>query len=277
MSILKNTIDSLKAVYHTCRTRALKQYDGLNNLSMPIKGPLHILGNGKSLLNSPLSVYKDVSYLVVNRHVLSDDYIVRKPLLYVLADPHFFNHPEGISILYEIKKKTTWTLNLFVVNGKENIRLIKEVMEDAENIKVVYYNCIEVNGFNLVKDFMYNHNLGMPRPQNVIVAALYISLCLGFKNIELYGVEHSWTKDLFVDDDNNVCLYNPHFYDKDKIKSKTWYEIQHEKATIGDVLKMYAYMFDSYHEIQRLALKIGARIVNKTPKSFIDAFPRKGL
>ena len=65
---------------------------------------LRILGNGKSLNDVELTNNDNVDYLVVNRHVLGDNYSSIKPSFYVLADPHFFNHPEGINIIKESER-----------------------------------------------------------------------------------------------------------------------------------------------------------------------------
>ena len=51
----------------------------------------------------------------------------------------------------------------------------------------------------------------MPFSQNVLVAAIYISLNLGYKNIYLLGADHSWAHDVSVNDDNQLCLNDRHF------------------------------------------------------------------
>ena len=50
---------------------------------------LRILGNGSSLNNVNFDNEGLEDYMVVNRHVLSDNYVLVKPLYYVLADPLF--------------------------------------------------------------------------------------------------------------------------------------------------------------------------------------------
>lgn len=62
------------------------------------------------------------------------------------------------------------------------------------NIHIVKYNTVSFRGFNCIRKFLYEHNLSMPIPQNVLVAATYIAVCLHYETVELYGVEHSWTK-----------------------------------------------------------------------------------
>lgn len=272
---LNNLFYSLLTMCRVCKSSNLKLFNVLKKQQIHKTSSIYLLGNGMSLKDESFLLTKDISCLVVNRHVLSNDYVRCKPQFYVLADPHFFNHAEGIFILKEINRKTNWPLYLFVVNSNSNMKIANNIFECSSCIKLIYYSNIEVRGCEILKRYLYNHNLGMPRPQNVMVAALYISICLGFKHIELFGVEHSWTKYLSVNSNNEVCLYNPHFYDTKINEEKTWKDIHHEDATIGDVLKMYAYMFDSYHEIRKIANRQQIVILNKTKNSFIDAFERQ--
>lgn len=230
---------------------------------------LKILGNGQSL-NESLSSFNEQNndYMVVNRHVLSDSYESIKPRYYVLADPYFFRG-EGLHIIEKIKTKTMWPLILYYP-GKFKI---SQYFEGSRNIKTVPYNNISVKGWQWLKNTLYRKNLAMPNAQNVLVAAIYCAICLGYKTIELYGVEHSWTKYLSVNDNNEVCLENPHFFDTRR-DIKTWKEIQGVSTSLCDVLKGYASMFESYIELEILAKNRNVNIINCTKGSFIDAFRR---
>lgn len=233
---------------------------------------LRILGNGSSL-NEVLEDLESskTEYMVVNRHVLHESYEVIKPKYYVLADPHFFSHPEGLSILQQIVDKTTWDMYLYIPAsaGRPKVGI------NNQHIKLRWYNTFHFDGFGSWQTFFYQHNLAMPIAQNVMVATTYIATCKHFERVELYGVEHSWTKFLFVDDENDVCLYNSHFYDKGEVDYKKVKDIQHEEAyTIALILRQYAQMFDSYWDIEAFAKKNGVRIINCSKGSFIDAFER---
>ena len=46
---------------------------------------------------------------------------------------------------------------------------------------------------------------------------------------------------------------------------------------LHDILNSLTIAFRSYHQIAGYAAKIGAKITNCTPGSFIDAFPRSSL
>lgn len=241
---------------------------------------LRILGNGKSLsdnINYMGDIREvDVDYLVLNRHVWSDSYKNIKPKYYVLADPFFFKTKDGVEILNRIKENTTWNMKLLIpFLDKKRIKEINLLFMESKNIKITFYNSLPFNGFEIIKKYLYKYNLSCPRVQNVLVAAIYIGICAKYKLIELYGVEHSWTKHLFVNKNNEVCLENPHFFDIEKAKVQTWKEIQNEEVRIYDVLRKYARMFESYFELKKIADLEGVKIINYTKGSFIDAFDRK--
>lgn len=234
---------------------------------------LRILGNGNSL-NEVLSDfnYESNDYLVVNRHVLSPSFKEIKPKFYVLADPHFFEHPQGVSILKHIYEETEWEMILFVPFTRRPQKYNTEIQN--ENITLRFYNYFDFTGIAKLKLYLYRKNLSMPKIQNVMVAAIYLGICASYKRIELYGVEHSWIKFLSVNSENKVCLENPHFFDTSKPKIQTWEEIHYSEAKLHDVLRMYARMFESYWDLQDFAHKSNTEIVNYTDDSFIDAFIR---
>ena len=252
--------------------------DNLNRLSeRPHKSILRILGNGNSL-NEMLDSFSDeddIDYMVVNRHVLSDSYIQLKPNYYVLADPHFFTNSEGISILEKIKEKTTWQLEIFLPYSKENKRKFFDFFQENTFITLTFYNMNEYYGPEEHRQFAYDHNLAMPSAQNVLVPSIYVGICINYNNIELFGVEHNWTKYLFVNDNNDVCLEDIHFYDKDKINYRVMKKATGSLFKIHEALNMYARMFQSYWELQEIAKQKEISIINYTPNSFIDAFNRK--
>lgn len=253
--------------------KELAQKDCINRLQNERKGRtvLKVLGNGQSL-SGDLSLFasnEQIDYMVVNRHVLSDSYKTLKPRYYTLADSYFYTMPEGLSILQHINDATSWEMFLFVPNERTARKAMKQYISN-HYVTVVYYNAGTYEGFDCFRRYMENHNLSMPVSQNVIVAGCYISICMKYPRIELYGVEHSWTRNLSVNADNEVCLENPHFYDKkgDKVQTRMGWNFH-------ITLQKYARMFESYWELRTLAEKRNVCIVNKTKDSFIDAFPKE--
>ena len=255
----------------------LRLFNQLNRLEWKrSNATLRILGNGKSL-NGVLDGMNGefVDYLVVNRHILSESYQKLKPRYYVLVDPHFFDSPEGLILLERIRKETTWPMILFVPSWRKVVKKVKNVFAGSGTVTVVPFNVMEYKGFRKVRFFLYRHNLSCPRIRNVLVAAIYASICMKYQIIELYGVEHSWTKYLSVNDSNEVCLENQHFFDKKDAEIKTWRELFDKDEKLYQILLMYADMFEAYLELEEFAEQNFVEVVNCTKGSLIDAFKRK--
>lgn len=236
---------------------------------------LRILGNGNSLNDLNFEEDSSVHYMVVNRHVLSENYVEIKPIYYVLADPYFFKHVEGLSILKQINEKTVWSMTLFVPFTKEIKRKLHLILNNRQ-IKIVYYNIGSTcSRLKSIRYLCYQLQLAMPVVQNVLVASIMLGIIHKYSLIELYGVDHSWTKYLYVDQNNVVYLDNPHFFDKHKMPPKPLKEIQHtDEYPFYLILKNYSRMFESYWEIKKYLIdcQIPCRIVNRSKGSFIDAF-----
>lgn len=235
---------------------------------------LKILGNGKSLVEIDLSTKDKVEYMVVNRHVLADNYVEIKPQYYVLADPFFFTHPDGKNILKEIDEKTSWDMTLFV---PYNRKAQYAGWFRNTKISVKSYNATSFNGFTRIAYKLYDKKLAMPAVQNVLVACIMLGIYMKFRRVELYGVEHNWLKNLYVGDDNLVYLLNEHFYDKEKVLPRPQKEIQNldEYPLYLNILH-YSKMFQSYWEISQYVKETGitTKIINCTKGSYIDAFER---
>jgi hypothetical protein len=245
-----------------------KFYDSINHNKR-----LRILGNGKSLNENQLTKEDDVDYMVVNRHVIDKSYSIICPKYYVLADPYFFNVEEGIECLKMINCYTTWEMFLFIPNVEKSI---KEVFDNPK-IHIHHYNSTIFRGFESLKYFLYKNALSMPRVQNVLVGAIMIGILLKYQNIELYGVEHSWTKFLTVGNDNIVYIEDAHFYDTVKVKDKPFRDANGKLMSFGYVLECFSKMFRSYEDIQNFIRKqqLNINILNKTQGSYIDAFERE--
>lgn len=254
----------------------VKLQDKLNNTSRPDTKILRILGNGASLQSVIDTILADCDYMVMNSHVLHNSYMELKPRYYVLADPAFF-HPrssyDGTQIVRRILEETNWKMTLFV--PWEHTRGVK--LESTEWVRVEYVNQSLYNGPEQYREYVYEHNLAMPNVNNVLASAIYLSIYLGYKEVELYGVEHSWIRDLYVNDQNQTCMRDSHFYDKEVVNEKVIVDSNGHPMKFHEVLKLYMDYFPAYWELRGLAEKHQCHIINCSPNSFIDAFEKRQL
>ena len=213
-------------------------------------------------------------YMVMNAHVLHSSYSQIRPRYYVLADPNFF-HPtltyDGTGIVRQIFENTTWSMTLFI--PWEHTRDIN--LKSTEYVHVKQVNEANYVGPEQYRQNLYEHNLAMPNVNNVLASAIYLAIYLGYAEVELFGVEHSWLKDVYVNENNDVCLRDSHFYDKENVQDMVFIFGNGKKQKYHEVLKMYMDYFPAYWELRDLADRHGCHVVNMTPNSFIDAFERK--
>lgn len=237
---------------------------------------LRILGNGKSLNEHAFQPDAGADYMVVNRHVLSETYGEIRPLYYVIADPFFFENPAGLDVLRRINEQTMWKMHLCLPYSHRKRRQLKEHITNPD-ISLQFYNIHSFGGLKLVAYFFYNHQLAMPVVQNVLVACIMLSIYMKYARVELYGVEHTWTRYLSVGEDNLVYLENPHFFDKEKVEARPLKDIQlTDEYPFYLILENYSRMFKSYWEIKKYLedTRIPVEIINRTKGSYIDAFKR---
>ena len=236
-----------------------------------------ILGNGPSLnetIANHLDFLKSRKLLAVNFAANTDEFTTLAPDYYVLADPLFFNGItlENVQKLWNRLNSVERRMTLFVPAKYKNMTLPL----NNSKLKTVFYNLTPVEGFNFIENWAYGTGLGMPRPRNVLIPSIMLSLRLNFKKIYIAGADHSWTKTISVDDDNNVVSIQPHFY-KENLKEEQRIRKDYMNYPLHQILHSFYVAFKSYHTIERYAQKTGAKILNITPGSFIDAFERLKL
>ncbi len=246
-----------------------------------------ILANGPSL-NESVGAHGDFlrgkDLLAVNLFANTSFYTEIKPSIYVINAPELWGRDVMQSckdtaheVFTNIVEKTSWPMTLCVPSFVKINKQWRRWMESTGHIKVGFYNTTPVEGFGWLNRLLYRWNCGMPRPHNVLVPSLMVTIAAGYKEIFLMGVDHSWLKDLWVTENNEVLLTQKHFYDE-----KTAQPLPMNKKGVGqrrldEILHKFMLSFRAYFDIDEYAVRCGARIVNLTPGSYIDAFERRKL
>lgn len=97
-----------------------------------------------------------------------------------------------------------------------------------------------------------------------------------YEKIFLIGADHSWHKQISVSSDKLVCIREEYFYDKASPQESVYYNDGQETQPfrIHELFQMWADVFSKYHDLNRYASHLGARIYNASSKLYIDAFER---
>lgn len=234
-----------------------------------------VLGNGPSLrplIESKRDFLQGKSLLAVNYAVLSDSYEELKPDYYLVADPAFFVQKAHCDRLFDaLAAKTNWNLTLYLSTHARKSKLWQEKLAGHPHIHIHYFNMTPVEGFRWFVHLAFRRGWGMPRPRNVLIPSVMTALRMPFHTIYVAGADHSWLKEIWVNEDNVVMEDLNHFYDK---KGSERYV---SDRRLHDLLLSMHIAFKSYHTIRDYADSIGKQIYNVTEGSYIDAFERKKI
>ncbi|MDE7380502.1 MAG: hypothetical protein K2N03_00050 [Muribaculaceae bacterium] len=237
---------------------------------------LIVMGNGPALrdaIDNHPEWLKANHLLAVNFAANTSEFFSLKPELYVLADPHFFNLPSSdpnVEKLWKNIARSDWKMSLWIPISMRN-RLSSLSLPSCITPK--FFNLTPGDGKGTLLWRLYDKGLAMPRPRNVLIPSIMIGIREGYKKIYLAGADHTWTRTLSVNDDNRVVSIQPHFY-KDSDGELKRVETEYKGLHLHDVLGSMTIAFRSYFEIADYAKSRGVQILNATPGSFIDAFPR---
>ena len=234
-----------------------------------------ILGNGPSLKDdfeggSVRAEGNDV--FCVNMFCNSPLFKIIKPRFYFIIDNAYFAPQDErcqrlVDDLIFSLNQVDWDLYLVVSSSSfKGSRLLNSIKN--EYVRVLRMNSTTVEGFRGFRHWLYRMRLGMPRCQTVVNFALCMAIDMGYKDVYLYGADHTWTRDLFVDDENVVCYGDRHVYNK----NLTIIKREHNFAFL---LRQFAQMFESHYKLEDYSRSEGVKIWNCSSDSYLDAYDRK--
>jgi hypothetical protein len=243
-----------------------------------------IMGNGPSLLQD-ITEYKEFlagkDLVCVNHFPKTELYQQLQPATFVTAAPDLWlDHidekfvKQSRQLFEQIFLKTSWPLAFFIPFEAKKHKRWQKQLKGNKNITINYYNNTPIEGWDSFKNTCFNFRLGMPRPHNVMIPSIMISIALQYKKIFLLGADHSWLSEISVTEKNEVLINQKHFYDMDSSVGQPLDKRGIGKRTLPELLHKFTTAFSSYFEIERYTSFKNVRVFNATRKSFIDAFER---
>jgi hypothetical protein len=260
-----------------------------------------ILGNGPSLNAQWMDIDQkrpDLELMVVNKFSLSSKFSELKPEHYVLLDGAFFNFEEAVfqnpslhplvkikPIWANLQKEINdawvnimnadWPITIWIPYIYRNSIMIAHLKE--RGVKFQFFNYVVVKGFSL--NVLFRNKLGMPQSQNVINAAIALSIWMKPENIYLAGLDHTFHLGIEIDDDNFLWDAGSHFYTEGGVKTrqKLININTHAKITMKDLFSSLSKVHVAYELLSRLAELNKSKIWNITEGGFVDAFQRKKI
>lgn len=247
---------------------------------------LVILANGPGL-----SQYIEVSpepesgtdFMCVNLFALDSHFEFFMPRHYVIFDPLFFvglDDPGSMAskVFSAIQEKLRWSMTLYIPLRFKGYEAQIEKLALSEKLQIIFFRDaglpLDGAGISL---WLMEHQVIMPRAQNVLVAAIYVGILLGYPRIFLEGADHSWHKYLHLNSENKLMIKDVHFYDGNPKMTPLLKDSENRvHFSVEDIFRAYYLLHKSYKVLARIAIRKDVRVINRTPDSFIDAFEKGG-
>lgn len=241
-----------------------------------IKNELVIIANGPSVTNSREKIlsHLNADYMCVNLFPIKNELFWSiKPRYFCAIDNCFFDfNGTRANDVKELKsvinERIDWQM-IFIHYQNQQLGIENShILERYINRN--YYPYLN-KGFS---NRAFNNNYMSYSMINVAIAALYSGILMGYKKIHIYGIDMTFFKDFFVDENNHVIVYEKHFYGDKIVDYTELYEEIREKGILR-VFETNSEAFRGFKQIRYYADLNNCKIINHTPGSYVDAFERK--
>ena len=249
-----------------------------------INSNIIVLANGPSLrldLDNYGSKISQCKTIAVNLFVLTEDFIRIKPDYYIFLDVVFLKKDTlprvaeaREKMLLAFKQNLSWEMVILLPSEGKNSFFHRQLQEANIPVKFVFFNRTSIYGLKGVSHFMYSRGWGMPPPQNVLIGALMAAIHMRFNNIYMLGADHSWLREISIDEDGVMIINDKHFYNPDGKKLPKHHGESLEQFKIHQYLDELSRTFKSHTLVQEFAKKKGSEIINASSISYIDAYKK---
>ena len=248
-----------------------------------------ILGNGPSLGEQlPRLIerreWEQTDVMAVNFFALGEEFEAVRPKFYVISDPMFFRaagRSQRVEALYKaLAERVDWPMTLYVQYYNPERFDYAEAIGHNPNIRIVRFHTTVFHGFRSVEFWCYRHGLGSGNFGTVVQNCEFIAMLLGYRTIDLYGVDHTLLEGLTVDDENRLCRIKSHYYDSAPAVAEPIYvnaTTPPRPYTMSSYLAETAELFRGHEVLRDFANEQGVRIINRTRGSMIDAYEREPM
>jgi hypothetical protein len=254
-----------------------------NPIEKKHSGTVAVLANGPSLKEelSNLTLHKssaETDYIVLNYFAFDDSFFLLKPSHYCLADPMFFQssvkEADAKRLFQILEQRVDWKINLYIPS-----HYYKKFIEYSEiknkNIRIIKINTTRYEGFESLRHFFYKNGLAMPPAQTVANLAIFVCLNSGYQQLNVYGVDHSFFESLCVNDENQLCNKNLHFYSNGQPELKPIIRYDNDQIfKVSEYLNAMMKIFQSHELLAKYSEYLKVEIINCTKSTMIDSYKR---
>ena len=244
-----------------------------------VSNKLVIIGTGPSVnsdINNLLSERDRNHYMVLNSLALSDLFISLRPEYYVFVDSLFFKPVKDRTVkvdstIKRISNEVNWPMKLIIPKTYIKSSLVAELRENKK-ISFEFFSYKPIIGGTM--DFSANlFSLGLASPhfKNVLVASIYYGILLGYRNLNIFGADHSWHEEMRLNKNKTLEISDRQFYSGD-VNWIVQNENKDKSLRPKIKLKRISEVLESYDYLKLYAKKRNVEIRNLSSKSWIDTF-----
>ena len=252
--ILAKKIDFFFKYHFSKKYTFLNKNINLKNLFLDQK--VFIIGLGPSIKNYDLNKLKNANIIMVNRSFRIPQYSSLTPKYHLLVDNKLASGRWPISFIDEVLLKSPDTKIVLNANWYH-----LDKFKNFRDNKNIYW--IKLNHISLLNG-KYDYDLTkiISNGATVIECAITFSVYLGFKDINILGVEGNGLSRL-------MCNENSHWDGKD-----TDYENHNSLLYANDMISSQRGI-KQWHSISKKLNKLNIKIYNLTKEGILDAYPYK--
>ena len=224
----------------------------------------YILACGPSINEMDLSILKGEDCISVSNFFVHPLYNEIQPKYHVFAQRHEpITEEQLVEWFKDFAAKTSFESKL-IFSAKDFCSL-----EEVVNKGGIESYCYELTD-ELPENFdQITFENPIPRIQTVVHIAMYLAISLGYKEINLLGVDHDW---LFHFGESR------HFYkEKESKLNQKGYEEFHSENDLELQFKSHLLLWKVYKSIKRFSIEHEIQVFNLNMGSFLDVFPKKKI
>ena len=252
--------------------------------------PIYILANGPSLkdflkiYDDNPSDFSDKEFFVVNDFVKDPHFKKIKPQYCAMSDPLFFIETiyteRGHKAMESMANEVDWPMVLVVPRFYLYSPFLNPIRMNR-NIKIIAFHSLRYCGPEKCRNWFYSKGLGNGEFGTVALNALYASIQCGYKEIYLYGIDHTFFDNLAVNEKNELCFRDTHYYGTDSklrpmLNHYNGLRFPSKPFRMSEFLFEKANLFRGHEIMNKYANYVNCKVYNCTPNSLVDEYERKG-
>ncbi|AHJ28659.1 hypothetical protein NSP_23280 [Nodularia spumigena CCY9414] len=224
-----------------------------------------IIGSGPSLKKTNIKILENEACFFLNHTYLHEDFKLIKNKFCVLSGFACHTH-----LSQEQIHNVLFQLETLAVDAKLILNIEDREIFESSNFdlpKSRYYFDWNLN-WSCLNRAKLAYDRPICPPQNSVIFAIQVALCMKFKNIYLVGIDH----DFIISALTNAPEH--HFYNQEESKLGN---VSVKVSNIANSLAAHSLIWNQHIQLNQYAQKLGISIFNATQGGILDVYPRVSL